>query len=109
MVNIAGRGKYNGKRWKGMENLGIIVTACLVLSSAVTFVLYGVDKARAKRGKWRISERTLLLWALFLGAFGAAAGMGIFRHKTRHLKFRILVPMFCCIHVYLLVKVWGFV
>ena len=92
-----------------MEKWGIIVTECLAVSSAVTFALYGIDKLRARRGAWRISERTLLLWALFLGAFGAAAGMGFFRHKTRHLKFRILVPVFCVLHVILLAKVWGFV
>ena len=92
-----------------MEKPGIIVTVCLAVSSMVTFMLYGADKSRAKRGKWRISERTLLLWAFFLGGFGAAAGMGFFRHKTRHLKFRILVPVFCVLHVILLAKVWGFV
>ena len=59
----------------------------------VVFVVYGIDKGRAKRDKWRISERTLLLMALFLGGTGALLGMGVFHHKTRHKKFSIGVPL----------------
>lgn len=55
--------------------------------SAVTFVLYGVDKSRAKQGKWRISERTLLLFSFLGGGAGGLCGMYLFRHKTRHWYF----------------------
>ena len=55
--------------------------------SAVTFVLYGVDKSRAQRGKWRVSERTLLLFSFFGGGAGGLCGMYLFRHKTRHWYF----------------------
>lgn len=59
----------------------------------IVFLLYGIDKAKAKRGQWRIPERTLILLAFFGGAAGAWIGMLLFRHKTQHAKFRILVPI----------------
>lgn len=61
--------------------------------NGVVFLLYGADKYKAAHGKWRISERALLLCALLMGAGGGAAGMLIFRHKTRKIKFTLLVPL----------------
>lgn len=55
--------------------------------SALTFLLYGIDKAKARRGAWRIPERTLLLCSFFGGAVGGLCGMYLFRHKTRHWYF----------------------
>ncbi len=63
------------------------------LMTIVTFVLYGVDKAKAKKGKWRIPEKTLLLFAACFGGLGAFLGMKIFRHKTKHTSFKIIVPV----------------
>ncbi len=60
----------------------------------IVFIIYGVDKMLAKRGARRISERTLLTLAFFMGAVGAIFGMYTFRHKTRKTKFRILVPLY---------------
>ncbi len=60
----------------------------------LVFFLYGTDKLKAKKGAWRISEKTLLLCALLLGGVGAFAGMKVFRHKTKHMSFNILVPVF---------------
>lgn len=60
----------------------------------VTFALYGIDKRKAQRGKWRISEACLLGFAFCFGALGALLGMRVFRHKTKHAKFMILVPLF---------------
>ena len=82
--------------------LSWILSAALIVMSCVTFALYGVDKRRAKRGKWRISEKTLLLSALLMGGPGAMLGMRMFRHKTRHLRFRILVPLFTLINIALI-------
>ena len=67
--------------------------------SLVTFIAYGVDKVKAKRGSERISERRLLALALVGGATGALLGMLLFRHKTRHLKFIILVPLLLALQV----------
>ena len=61
--------------------------ALLILGSVVTFVMYGIDKARARRGAWRISERTLLLCGFLCGSVGALAAMQLFRHKTKHSYF----------------------
>lgn len=74
----------------------------MCIMSAVTFYLFGADKRRAAKGAWRIRERTLLLCALCLGAPGGLLGMYLFRHKTRHAKFRILVPLFCVINIALI-------
>ena len=68
------------------------------LMTIVTFILYGVDKGKAKKGRWRIPEKTLLLFAACFGGLGAFLGMKIFRHKTKHTSFKILVPTFMIIH-----------
>ena len=72
------------------------------LMTIVTFVLYGVDKSKAKKGKWRIPEKTLLLFAACFGGLGAFLGMKIFRHKTKHTSFKILVPTFMIIQFILI-------
>lgn len=59
----------------------------LIGINILTFLLYGVDKRRAKRGAWRISEKFLLGCGVLGGASGALAGMKLFRHKTRHWYF----------------------
>ena len=59
----------------------------------ITFFMMGLDKHKARKQKRRISEKTLLLSAFFMGAVGAGAGMMVFRHKTLKWKFRILVPL----------------
>ena len=61
----------------------------------LTLFLMGFDKHRARRGGRRIRERTLLLCSACFGGFGALLGMFLFRHKTKHLRFRILLPLFC--------------
>lgn len=66
-----------------------IAWACVNL---LVFLLYGLDKLKATRGKWRIPERTLLTGTWLMGGVGAYLGMRIFRHKTRHLAFRISAP-----------------
>lgn len=76
-----------------------IIVIYLVFMNLLTFLLYGIDKWKAKGDKWRISERTLLLTALIGGSMGALIGMQVFRHKTQHWKFRILVPLFLILHV----------
>ena len=60
----------------------------------LAFCLYGIDKAKAKMDLWRIPEETLLGVAFIGGSVGAWAGMQFFRHKTKHWKFKILVPVF---------------
>lgn len=78
----------------------------LVAINVIAFVAYGVDKYKARRGMWRIKESTLLLLAAVGGAAGAYAGMRVFRHKTRHARFKILVPL--CLAIWIL-GIWYFV
>jgi uncharacterized membrane protein YsdA (DUF1294 family) len=66
---------------------------CYLLAvSLLAFALMGVDKARARRGAWRIPEKVLFLSALAGGSVGAIAGMFAFRHKTKHLRFVLGLP-----------------
>ena len=71
-----------------------IVPAALLLINIVAFAAYGIDKRKAQKDRWRIPESTLLLLAFFGGALGALLGMRVFHHKTKHWKFKILVPLF---------------
>ena len=61
--------------------------------NVVAFAAFGIDKYKAKRGLWRISEATLLLLAVVGGSIGALMGMRIWRHKTQHAKFRYGLPL----------------
>ena len=61
--------------------------------NVITFIIMGIDKFKAKHDKQRISEKNLLLCSLLMGAVGIGLGMMAFRHKTRKIKFQVLVPM----------------
>ena len=63
------------------------------LVNLLVFILYGVDKRRARKQRWRISERTLLIGTWLFGGVGAWMGMRMFRHKTKHLAFQISAPI----------------
>ena len=60
----------------------------LLFINIITFMMYGIDKLKAKKGKWRISEATLLMMAIVGGSIGAWAGMRIGHHKTMDKKFQ---------------------
>lgn len=64
----------------------------LLVINAAGFFLMGIDKVKAKRGAWRIPEKTLFTAALLGGTVGVIAGMQTFRHKTRHRKFVYGLP-----------------
>lgn len=65
----------------------------LIIANLCAFGICGVDKKRAIKGRRRIPEKALLLACLFGGAWGFQIGMLAFRHKTKHLKFKVLVPL----------------
>ena len=75
----------------------------LLAVNAVTFIVYGIDKYKAKHAKWRISEATLLLLAVVGGSIGAWCGMKVWHHKTMHKKFKYGVPIIFILQVALAV------
>ena len=64
----------------------------LAVINLATFIVYGADKRRARKGKWRVPERTLFLRPLLGGSVGALLGMRVFHHKTRHWYFVWGIP-----------------
>jgi uncharacterized membrane protein YsdA (DUF1294 family) len=76
---------------KSLEMIKIILILFLVLN-LITFFVYGIDKWKAKKGKWRISEATLLILATVGGSIGAWCAMKVWHHKTLHKKFRYGIP-----------------
>lgn len=75
----------------------------LLTVNAVSFVSMLIDKIKAKKNLWRIPEATLLALAAIGGSLGAYAGMRLFRHKTKNLKFSIGIPVLLAIHAVILV------
>ena len=74
----------------------------LLAINAVTFIVYGIDKYKAKKAKWRISEATLLLLAVLGGSIGAWMGMKVWHHKTMHKKFKYGIPAILLIQIALM-------
>ena len=78
--------------------------------NAVTFIVYGIDKYKAKKAKRRIPEVTLLLLAVVGGSVGAWMGMKVWHHKTMHKKFKYGIPAILLIQIalmtYLHVNLW---
>ena len=65
----------------------------LIVINIVTFLVYGIDKWKAKQGSWRIAEATLLMLPVIGGSIGALLGMKIWHHKTMHLPLILLVQI----------------
>ena len=71
----------------------------LVIINIIAFIAYGIDKLKAKKGKWRITEATLLLLAIIGGSIGAWCGVKVWHHKTLHKKFRYGIPLIIAIQI----------
>ena len=78
----------------------------LAAVNLVTFTVYGVDKAKAGRGAWRVPEKTLFLLPLLGGSVGALLGMLVFRHKTKHWYFVWGIPLILLAQIALAVWVY---
>lgn len=92
-----------------MVQIPIIILSYLVVINLIAFVLYGIDKKRAIRNEHRIRKSALLWIARLGGAIGSWLGIKIFRHKTKHTKFRVIVPLWIIIWVTataLVVLIW---
>ena len=88
---------YDVKRAKqvtnGIERMTQTIVYILICINIVTFLVYGIDKWKAKRAKWRIREAALLGLAVLGGSIGALLGMQVWHHKTMHKKFKYGLPL----------------
>ncbi len=80
-----------------------LLLSCIIAVNVITFVVYGIDKLKAKKGKWRVPEATLLLLAIVGGSAGAWCGVKVWHHKTMHVKFKYGIPLIMAMHAVLLV------
>lgn len=79
-----------------------VVWIIFAMVNVISFTLYGIDKRRAKKNRWRIRESVLLGAAWLMGGVGAWAGMRVFRHKTKHTAFVISAPLAAVLQVILM-------
>ena len=84
-----------------------IATVYLVIMNLLGFAMMGIDKKRAVRGAWRISEASLFLVAFLGGALGCTLGMRHFRHKTRHWYFKYGMPAVFAVQVFLVLFLYN--
>ena len=101
---------------EAFEGTAVVLTPDLSLAyyllaiNAVTFIIYGIDKYKAKNAKWRIPEATLLMMAVIGGSVGAWLGMKVWHHKTIHKKFKYGIPAILLIQIalmaYLHMNLW---
>lgn len=75
-----------------------IVTYFITIN-ILTLLLMFIDKRKAVKNKWRISETTLILSAILGGSVGSILGMYLFRHKTKHFKFKFGLPIILAIQI----------
>ena len=85
-----------------MKTLHSCLAYYLLALNAVAFIMYGIDKYKAQKAKWRISEATLLLLAVLGGSIGAWMGMKVWHHKTMHKKFKYGLPAILLIQIALM-------
>lgn len=81
------------------DNLLWIFIAYLVIMNIIGLAIMGIDKSRAKRHAWRISEKGLFWVSILGGSMGTWAGMYLFRHKTKHWCFVIGMPAILILHI----------
>lgn len=86
-----------------------LISGYLVLMSIIGFSLMGIDKRKAMNKAFRIPEKTLILAALLGGGVGSLLGMNLFRHKTKHIKFRVLFPLAAIFYIIVFLKVYTLV
>lgn len=75
----------------------------LAVVNTITFIVYGIDKLKAKKRKWRIPESTLLLLAIIGGSVGAWCGVKVWHHKTLHKKFIYGIPLIVIIQISIII------
>lgn len=71
----------------------------LIIVNITAFTIMGIDKYKAHKHKWRISERSIFIIGLIGGGLGVLFGMGFFHHKTKHLKFTLGIPVVVILNI----------
>ena len=79
----------------------------LIIINLIAFLTMFIEKRKAKYGRWRIPEQTLLILAIIGGSIGAIAGMYTFRHKTKKLRFSVGFPVILILQIILIFSVWN--
>ncbi|MBQ8607673.1 MAG: DUF1294 domain-containing protein [Bacteroidaceae bacterium] len=72
----------------------------------LAFIVYGVDKSKARKSRWRIPETVLLMLAVVGGSVGAWMGMRVWHHKTLHLKFKYGIPFIFLLQIAFCIYLW---
>ncbi len=83
-----------------------LVFIYLAAVNLITFFVFGIDKWKARRSKWRISEVTLLVLAALGGSIGAWLGMRVWHHKTKHKKFKYGIPLILVAQIIILILIF---
>ena len=86
-----------------MDSLHQLTLYYLAAINVITFLIYGIDKGKAKKRKWRISESTLLMLAVIGGSVGAWIGMKTWHHKSLHKKFKYGIPFILTLQLALMI------
>ncbi|MBO6098931.1 MAG: DUF1294 domain-containing protein [Prevotella sp.] len=90
-------------------NYELYITAFLLSVNVIAFFMYGIDKWKAKKDKWRTSEATLLWLAVIGGSIGAWLGMKVWHHKTMHKKFRYGLPLIIIVQIALIIFAYEYI
>ncbi len=84
----------------------MIIYTFIAILNVITFLIYAIDKWKAKKNRWRIPESILLLLAVLGGSIGAWMGMKIWHHKTMHKKFKYGIPLIMILQIGMLLYLW---
>ena len=90
-----------------LVNTKNLILIYFILVNITGFAMMGIDKKRAKRGAWRIPEKTLFLASALGGSIGTWAGMYFFHHKTKHWYFVVGMPLILLAQIILKMTVCG--
>lgn len=84
----------------------LLLVAYVAIINTLAFIVYGIDKLKAKKGKWRIPESTLLLLAIIGGSIGAWFGIKVWHYKTLHKKFKYGIPLIVIIQIVIAIYIF---
>ena len=87
--------------------MAVLMIIVLAVMNILSFTLMAMDKKAARKGKWRVPEKTLFLFTALFGGLGGVLGMHLCRHKTKHWYFRLGFPALLILQIAVLVMLFG--